>query len=795
METSFNVIYSRRLTHRNKQWCDGVAVFSKPLTAKRFTLRVVDEDGAAVVNAFTDSIPSENDEITVAGVLIQISTQLTMNSKARDSVALRQSVLEQRTFSEILAFFSAPPTVEISLRWDDQPLGAVPTVPVSFVSADEYRRAFMSALEFELNVKIHEVFLLYLAAVFSSSRVPAKCPQHGPAIFCVGRRGGYFYRCAQCQFRQTIEPGDSSKSGKNIGQIAAFLEKKGVAFHTCMFLRRSSDCVIQFLNEKSESTEYSKGDLWVLLGENQGPVFAVSESYGVYSGNRVEIAAFVGSSLDGFANHAYVTAVHLFTVQSEQTAIAALSTIEPVPILPSMLGRVLVTPIAPGKDGILRLCERLCADFALNIDQIRVMNAVARFFIGPEHVPPIVLVHGVFGAGKSRLLSVIALFLAMALDLLGSADKILVAASTNVAVDNVLEHLVDVPNLSFTRVGSVRKIRKCVLPFVTGHGDEESISELCAMDAAPEVRSAIATAQLEQATHTSRVESSRVTGATCAAMAFPVMRGKSFRFVLLDECSQQTEPMSMIPISFGCQFLVCCGDPLQLPPTVAHAAPQGYERPLFTRLTCFYPPVILSMQYRCHPRIARICSRIFYRDQIVNGVGETDRPPIEGVPIISLFDVMGRESFTGRCVENEAEAAVAAQVVRWLLARTGIHAERIAVITFYRAQVAAISRLLMDSDGRPAVDVSTVDAFQGDEREVVIISTSRTEMSAFVEARERVNVAISRARTHLIVISNVNALFQSDIWGCVFNAAQHVCKLRGPPGPNWNPFECTTCPQ
>jgi hypothetical protein len=419
------------------------------------------------------------------------------------------------------------------------------------------------------------------------------------------------------------------------------------------------------------------------------------------------------------------------------------------------------------------------------------MNAVTRFFISNDKIPPVVLIHGVYGAGKSRLLSLIAIFLAGALDILGSDDKVLVAASTNVAVDNVLEHLLEIPGLSLTRVGSVRKIRKCVLPFVTGHGDEESISELAAMEQAPEVRTALETARRESATHVSQVDTARVIGVTCAATSFPIMRGKAFRFVLLDECSQQTEPISMIPISLGCEFLVCCGDPQQLPPTVARSSPHGYERPLFTRIAPFYPPILLSIQYRCHPRISRICSTLFYRGQVVNGLGDGERPPIDGLPTVLLFDVSaGRETFCNGSIENEVEAVVAAKIVQALLERPGVRAAQVAVIAFYRAQASAIGRILAASEpnGRPLVDVSTVDAFQGDEREIIVISTARVEMSSFLEAKERVNVAISRARTHLVLVTNVNALAQSEIWGCVFNAAQKLIGVRVPPGRGWMPF-------
>jgi hypothetical protein len=334
-EVSFNVLYSTRLTQRKKQWTDGVAVFSRPPSAKRIKLRIVDEDGRDVLNTwYADSIPSENDEIIASGLLIQISSKLSdsnpdppihpqppkawvrkplapirVNSippkvaaisppPEIPAPAIRESQLKPtRTFDKILSFFlcddirpedlvpepplpiheplaasipdplnatipdppdvldtvvpTEPPAPEISLYWEERALGPVPTVPVSFLSAEEYKTRLMRALEYEINYKIHETFLLYLAAVFSSSVTPPKCQHHGPTLFCINKRGGYFYRCSHCNFRQTVPPDKvGARSPKNIGQVASFLQRKGVAFHSCNFLNRSGNYAIHFLNDK-----------------------------------------------------------------------------------------------------------------------------------------------------------------------------------------------------------------------------------------------------------------------------------------------------------------------------------------------------------------------------------------------------------------------------------------------------------------------------------------------------------------------------------------------------------------
>jgi superfamily I DNA and/or RNA helicase len=141
------------------------------------------------------------------------------------------------------------------------------------------------------------------------------------------------------------------------------------------------------------------------------------------------------------------------------------------------------------------------------------------------------------------------------------------------------------------------------------------------------------------------------------------------------------------------------------------------------------------------------------------------------------------------------EAQVAAHLVKFFETKTQVMHHQIGVISFYRAQVVAIQRRLVSADmQKPIVDVSTVDASQGDERDVIIISTARGEKSSFIEAEERVNVAISRAKTHLIIVTNVSALISSELWGIIFTAAKKVIRVRAPPPNDWQPFLDMTQP-
>lgn len=701
-----------------------------------------------------------------------------------------------------------------------------------------------------------------------------------------------------CKNRQSVPPdammvdleenesGDGcriNKTVRNKAAIESFMKKKHVAYHDSrLFRTKDNQVYLMFNSDKDENIEYTKDDVWVIFSERLKPFFVISESYGVYSNTKIEIGPFFNNILSSIPQQLKVTAIRVFNAQSERQAIINLLSLteEQMPIIPVLLSGVTMPSYLTTKDpaiftqsqnnptdtedgeyidpsykkeeksdeslslsndtdhqnnnvDIQKIADDICENFHLNEDQRAALFKVAEFF--NDENQPMLLVHGLFGAGKSKLLSVIAIFLDTVLTALGRSDKILVAASTNVAVDNVLSNLFEFDHINFTRVGSVKKIRRSLLPFVTGHGTEESISELSSimhdtLQTSPNskrrrgrnlnnaddddsnyyesheigskrlsaeaekriVQEALQNAQNEMKKKVSKIDTCRIVGVTCAACSFAVMAGRVFPFVLLDECSQQTEPISLIPMSFGCRCLICCGDPKQLPPTLAREASEGYGRPLFTRMMTMVQPIMLSIQYRCHPRIADICSYAFYGGKVKNGITEEDRAPIFQMPTLCVFNVTcGEEMMKGGSTYNTSEAIVVVNLVRYLI-NVGVSPEEIGVIAFYKAQVEQISIPLSEGSRHPIVDVSTVDAFQGDEREVIIISTAKTKQSSFVDSPNRINVAISRAKRHLFFVTKVNTLMKLEKWNFVINRAGNKpnisINLSAPPAANWAPF-------
>ena len=462
--------------------------------------------------------------------------------------------------------------------------------------------------------------------------------------------------------------------------------------------------------------------------------------------------------------------------------------------------------------------------------------------------PPVILVHGVFGAGKSHLLVAMLWFLQRALrgaSRHGRPCKVLLAALTNVAVDNVVEGLLRQAEADgeaepdVVRVGSVRRISAAVLPHST-HGklsatEEQSTKreltrELSTAPAAEQHALKQAIALIDSGRMAARARALHqftVVGATCAATGLACMQGLKFDFVLLDECSQLTEPASLLPLyRLGCERLIAVGDPMQLPPTLAMPPPgfaaayaanasaalaansstsraggapaaapglpeggAGLSLTLFERLArCGLEPVMLRAQYRCHPTISALASHLFYGGRLVDGLGSSAAaaaaraPLLPGLPTVSFQHVANgvEQAQRGGSISNAAEASRVARVLGSLVG-CGLEPERLGVVCMYRAQAVAIHTHLEERGLAGAVTVSTVDAFQGAERDVILVSTCLTatcgapdtarEALRFIGDPRRLNVTLTRARHHLLVFGHAGVLQSVPAWAVVLDVA------------------------
>ncbi|KAI8871673.1 P-loop containing nucleoside triphosphate hydrolase protein, partial [Ramicandelaber brevisporus] len=266
----------------------------------------------------------------------------------------------------------------------------------------------------------------------------------------------------------------------------------------------------------------------------------------------------------------------------------------------------------------------------------------------------------------------------------------------------------------------------------------------------------------------------------------------TFETVIIDEAAQSVELDSLIPLKYGCRRCILVGDPNQLPPTVLSQAAQrkGYDQSLFVRLQRRNPSAVhlLSIQYRMHPAISALPSRMFYNSQLTDGPGlaVTQTAPWHSdaasrFPPFRFFDVSeGRSHATHTGAQfNELECEIAVQLVESLcMSFPQIDfCRRIGIITPYRKQRANIANLLISRFGHAvsaAIDVNTIDGFQGQEKDIIIFSCVRAshEGIGFLKDRRRINVALTRARKSLFVLGNAEFLRKDDLWGQLVDDAR-----------------------
>ena len=281
------------------------------------------------------------------------------------------------------------------------------------------------------------------------------------------------------------------------------------------------------------------------------------------------------------------------------------------------------------------------------------------------------------------------------------------------------------------------------------------------------------------------VRTGQVVCATLAGCADDHLKGQSFDWVIIDEASQAMLPVVLIAMQRGPR-LILAGDPLQLPPVVksdeAQAGGLGVsvlERAMQGDHNTGVSQM-LTDQYRMAPSIMQLASDLFYDGRLCDARASEVAPEDKAVQFIDTagcgFDEE-KEPVTGSTC-NPDEAKFLVQRLMELAAEHPEHA--VAVIAPYRAQVDVLNRSIDDACGgdavlRARIECSTVDAFQGQEREVVFISLTRSNASGeigFLEEYRRMNVAMTRAKHRLLVIGDGATVGQDAFYAELFEAAE-----------------------
>ncbi|MGV3486709.1 MAG: AAA domain-containing protein [Planctomycetaceae bacterium] len=420
------------------------------------------------------------------------------------------------------------------------------------------------------------------------------------------------------------------------------------------------------------------------------------------------------------------------------------------------------------------------------------------------------IIHGPPGTGKTTTLVEIIRQAVVA------GQRVLACASSNTAVDNLLERLVrTTPHV--VRVGHparvIESLREHTLDeLVREHESTEIVRELMresetlmrqaarstrsreAYRRAGEMRSEARMLQ-NQARSLERQAIQYVLDAadvTCTTTTIDddLLGSRRFDLVVIDEACQSTEAGIWQAI-LRAERVVFAGDHCQLPPTVLSdiASRDGMKVSLMERLVNHLGADVyrrLTVQYRMHDQIMRFSSDQFYDGSLIADVSVAshrlvDLPGVQQTPFTerpaTFIDTAGAEydeaiEPDGLSKLNPREANLVTRIVRQLT-DAGISGDQIAVIVPYAAQV----RLLRSRLNLEGLEIDTVDGFQGREKEVVIISLVRSNDKreiGFLADTRRTNVALTRARRSLIVIGDSATFASNPFYAAMFEYFESI---------------------
>lgn len=397
----------------------------------------------------------------------------------------------------------------------------------------------------------------------------------------------------------------------------------------------------------------------------------------------------------------------------------------------------------------------------------------------------VAVVHGPPGTGKTTTL-VEAIF-----ETLRRESQVLVCAQSNMAVDWISEKLVD-RGINVLRIGNPTRVNDKMLSFTyerrfEAHPDypqlwsiRKAIRELRQQRKHADSwhqkmdRLKSRATELELRIRSSIFGEARVIASTLTGAANRVLEGEKYSTLFIDEAAQALEAACWIAIRKAGRVILA-GDHCQLPPTVKSimALKGGLGKTLMERIVENKPETVtlLKMQYRMNEQIMKFSSEWFYHGMVESaptvshrGILDYDTPMMW----IDTAECDGKEEFVGENFGriNRAEAELTLQTLQQYLEKIGkqrILEESIdvGIISPYRAQVQLLRKELRKREFfrpyRHLLTVNTVDGFQGQERDIILISLVRSNDGGdigFLRDLRRMNVAITRARMKLIILGS-----------------------------------------
>ena len=288
------------------------------------------------------------------------------------------------------------------------------------------------------------------------------------------------------------------------------------------------------------------------------------------------------------------------------------------------------------------------------------------------------------------------------------------------------------------------------------------------------------------------VGKAQVITATLVGANIYMIRNLRYDTIIIDEAGQALEPACWIPI-LKAKKVVMAGDHCQLPPTIKslEAAKKGLSTTLLEKCVSLHPETVtlLNEQYRMNTQIMAYSSEVFYHHQLHAHVSVANQTLFEHDTPLNFVDTAGcsfDEKLEGTSTTNPEEASLLVKhlsifVEQLLLYYSNETFPSIAIISPYKQQVTILKALMASSSTllplMAAIEVNTVDSFQGQERDIVYISMTRSNSNAeigFLSDIRRMNVAMTRARKKLVVIGDSATLAHHTFYGNFITYAETV---------------------
>ncbi len=427
------------------------------------------------------------------------------------------------------------------------------------------------------------------------------------------------------------------------------------------------------------------------------------------------------------------------------------------------------------------------------------------------------IVHGPPGTGKTTTL-------VQAIKALSKQENnapILVVAPSNTAVDLLSEKLSE-EGLNVLRIGNPARVSERLMSLTLDHkmtdhpmmknaktlkkqaneyrnmahkykrsfGKSERDQRKALFDEAHKIMKEVG--NTEQYIIDDLVAKAQVITATLVGSNHYTIRQVKFQTTIIDEAGQAFEPACWIPI-LKAQKVILAGDHCQLPPTIKsnEAAKAGLSTTLLEKCVALHPEAVtlLEEQYRMNEQIMAHSSKIFYHNKLKAHDSVAKRLLFPDDSPLAFIDTAGcsfDEKLDGTSSTNPDEAAFLVKhlniFVEELKKKIGPnHFPSIAIISPYKQQISILKEQVEHTpelqEVLPHISVNTIDSFQGQERDIVYISLTRSNAEGtigFLSDIRRMNVAMTRARKKLVVIGDSATLASSDFYEEFINYTQEI---------------------